>query len=122
MSEAVKNGIATFISTILLVGMAWVVNGINTINLNVNETKTLQQGLSSKVEKIEATRFTQKDAENMDRVYQLQLNALENRLTTIELERAEYISLLRKVLEQNVLTQKGQHPSELASNPSSSSD
>lgn len=98
MSEPFKSGVAMFVSAALLMGMAWVGNNIGNVNETLVKNSTRAQQFFRELQAIKSNRWTSTDARHQIQLNEMRYKILEERLTLIEEERKEYITMLQDLV------------------------
>lgn len=105
MSEFAKNLMATVLAGIILGSLSWVNYSINSLTISVNSseaTRALQwSSIDKQFDSIRGQMWGKSDAASADKILELRFKVFEDRLTTLEVERSEYLRLLRSLTEES---------------------
>ena len=108
MNEWVKGILATVLAGIILGSLGWANLNINSLIVSVNEstaTGALRwQSIEQKFQSIDRQMWSMTDAQNSEKILELRFKIFEDRLSTLEEERSEYLNLLRSLTYENVRT------------------
>ena len=108
MNEWLKTVMATVLSGIILGALGWVNYNINSLSLSVNEavsTSLLRwESVEEKFQSIDTQMWSKNDAQNSEKILELRFKIFEDRLSTLEAERSEYLNLLRSLTYENIRT------------------
>ena len=108
MNEWVKGILATVLAGIILGSLGWANLNINSLIVSVNEstaTGALRwQSIEQKFQSIDKQMWSKNDAQNSEKILELRFKIFEDRLSTLEAERSEYLNLLRSLTYENIRT------------------
>lgn len=103
MSDMAKTILGTVMAGIILGSLGWVNFNINNLTLSVNSAQTTMdmqwKNIEKKFEAIDSQMWAKSDAASAEKMMELRFKIFEDRLSTLEQERSEYIRLLRNLNE-----------------------